>query len=165
MFHSNKGNFITFIYSQTEIFKKLHPFYIVVQFFNSQNIVSNFSVWFEVYIWEFSACNLKFFQSKFVVDFFTACCLFTFCSVRSKSKDKFTQILHFFFAFFSLVFCLALHNLAHLIPEIVVSCKWSDFPVVDITNTSTNCVQKVTVVANNNNCVWEVNQKLFKPCD
>ena len=156
MLQTDKGDFIGFVDDKAEIFKQRNTFVGIVQLFDAQHIVADVAQRLKIDVRKFAARNLQFFKRKFVVDFFAACGLFAFCRVRCKAQDEFAQILHFFFALFCLIFCLSLHDLTHLIPKIVVARKLTDLPVVDVANVRAHRVQKVAVVADDDNRVRKI---------
>ena len=143
MLNTYKGNFICAVYNKAEVFKKFITICIlVIEFFNFKNIVSNFSVSLKVYIRELTGRNRNVFKRicKLIINLFAAGCLLCLRSIRREAKNELTQILHFFFCLFLLVVSLSLHNLCHLIPEVVVSAELCDFSKVNIADVSTDCI-------------------------
>ena len=138
MLHSYKGNLVPTVYGKGKILQKLKSLGGVVQLFYPQHVISDVPIWLKVHVGELTASNRQFLQSQLVVNLFTASGLTAFCSIGSKPKDKFLQILHLFFTFLGLILCLALHNLAHLVPEVVVSTEKGDFSVVNVADVGTN---------------------------
>ena len=166
MLNTNKGNLISTVHNQRKILKKLITISIsIIQLLNLKNIVSNFTISLKVYIRELTCRNRNFFEAvgQFVVNLFSAGSLLSLRCVRRESENKLFQVLHFIFCLLLLLVSLALHNLSHLIPEVIVTRELSNLSKVNITDISTNSIQKVSVMRNYNYCVFKVQQKVFKP--
>ena len=85
-------------------------------------------------------------------------------ALAEKRGDELLQLLDLFF--FLLVGFLHLtdHQLAGLVPEVIVSGVKLDLAVVDVSDVGADLVQEITVMGNDDDGILEVDQELLQPC-
>ena len=168
MLNTNKGNFVCSVYCKAEVFQKLGAISIFkTKILTFKNVVTNFAVCLKVYIRELACRNWNLFErvGKLVVNLFAAGSLLSLRSVRREAENELAQVFHFFFCLLLLVVSLTLHNLSHLIPEIIVTAELGNLSIVNIADEGTYCVQKVSVVRYNNYSIFKIKKEVFQPGD
>ena len=138
MLHSHEGNLVATVHCQREILQQLDSLGGIVQLFHPQHVVADFPIRLEVHVGELAAGDRKLLQGQLVVDLLAAGSLAALGGVGGEPKDELLQVLHLFFTLLGLILGLFLHNLTHLIPEVVVSAEQADFAIINITNAGTN---------------------------
>ena len=163
MFDADEGDFIGTVYDERKIFQKLDTVLSVIELFHFERVVADGALLSKVNVRKFSARDGKLFEGKLIEHFFAARRLPAFRRVRRKALDKFSQVGHFIFAPSRLIFRLLLQHLAHLIPKIVIAGKLRDLSVIDIADDRTHRIEKVAVVADDDDDVFKIEQKIFEP--
>ena len=85
--------------------------------------------------------------------------------VRGEAGDEFLQLFDLFFLLLVRFLHLADHELARLVPEIVVAGVQRDLAVIDVRDRRADAVQEVAVVGDDDDRVLEVDEELLKPVD
>ena len=85
--------------------------------------------------------------------------------IRREALDEFLQLLDLLFLLPVGFLHLADHQLAGLVPEVIVSGVQLDLPVVDVRDHGADLVQEVTVVRHHDDRVFEVDKELLQPSD
>ena len=132
---------------------------------NGQNLIADLSVRAEINIGIFTAGRLDLLQLDLFQGTFTAGRLLGLGSVGGETGDELLEFLDLFL--FLLVGFLHLpdHQLAGLIPEIIVAGIELDLTVVDVRDIGTYLVQEIPVMGDNDDCIFEVDQELLQPGD
>ena len=152
-------------HDEGNIVKDLDPVDGLGQVGDGQHFVADLSVRTEIDIGIFTAGRLDLIQLDLFKGTFTAGRLFGFGSVGGETGNEFLEFLDLFL--FLLVGFLHLpdHQLAGLVPEIIVAGIELDLAVIDVRDIGTYLVQEIPVVGNNDDRVVEVDQEFLQPGD
>ena len=165
MFHPDEGDLVAAVDCEIEVLQQLNPFVGIIELLHAHDIIAQIPVRFEIDVGEFPRGNLDFLEGELVVDLFAARRLLALGRVRGEAQDELLQVLHLVLALLLLVARLALHELAHLVPEIVVSGIHADLAEIDIADMRAHLIEEVPVVRYDDDGVRRVDQKFFKPGD
>lgn len=126
---------------------------------------SRFAVHFEADPRELAARSGHFLDGHLVEKLFAAGRLFRLGRVRGEALDERLEFRDFFLGAAVLVLALLLGELARLVPKFVVARIQVHAAVVDVANVRADRVQKVSVVRNDDDRVFEAFQVILEPAD
>ena len=121
-----------------------------------QHNLTRFAVHLEVDPGELTAGGRHFFHGHLVKELLTAGGLLGLGGVRSEAADKGLEFFNLFFGASVLILALFLGELASCIPEFVVTTVDVNLAVVDIASVGADRIEEVTVVAHDDDDVFEV---------
>ena len=148
-----------------DVVQNLHTVDGLADAFYGEHFISDFAVGTEINVGIFTAGRTDLIQLDFFQGTFTARSLFGFGSVGAEPGDELLQLFDFFLFFLVGFFHLTDHQLAGLVPEIVVSGVELDLAVVDVGDEGADLVEEITVMGNDDNRIVEVDEELLKPAD
>ena len=136
-----------------DVVQNLHTVDGLADAFYGEHFISDFAVGTEINVGIFTAGRTDLIQLDFFQGTFTARSLFGFGSVGAEPGDELLQFFDFFLFFLVGFFHLTDHQLAGLVPEIVVSGVQLYLAVVNVRDLRTYLVQEVTVMGYHDNSI------------
>ena len=133
------------------------------QSFHDENVVADLPFEFEIDIRIFAQGGLEVVERKLFKLLFARGRLTGFGSVCGKAGDEVLQFFCALFGFFILLFLLTGEKLTRLIPKIVIADIHIDLSEIHVADIRTDLVEKMAVMRNDDDGVFEIHQIVFQP--
>ena len=160
---THKGDLVPVTHNEGDLVQHLHPVDGLGHIGDKQDVLAHLPVGREGHPGIAAGGSGHFLHRQLVQQLAPGGGLFALGLVGREAGDKVLQFLDLFLVALVLVLDELLHQLAGLIPEVIVAHIHLDLVVVDVHDVGTHSVEEVAVMADHDDGAGEVQQEVLQP--
>ena len=162
---AHEGDLVVVSQDEGDVVQHLHAVDGLGDALYGQHLVADLAVRTEIDVRIFAAGGTQLLQLDFFQGLFPGGRLAGLGSVGGETGDEFLQLLDLLLLLLVGLLHLPDHQLAGLVPEIIVSGVELNLAIVDVRDLGTDLIQEIAVVGDHNDGVREIDQELLQPGD